>query len=190
MKQAWTRAVGTTWIVAAALAASSCSEDVAAPAEAGIRVGISPAPQQACNVLGGVTVGPAVPTSSTEEGTPIKDGQEGAVVACSVKGSGSYSISASVSHKNNGFLFTGSIGSNGEGTLTTAAFFSPAIGNLEAQMPCTIVAKPLLSGDKLRVVPGELFAQVSCPLVRDPSLPGATNCAADRFFVLLKNCDK
>jgi len=112
------------------------------------------------------------------------------MVTCSIKGSGPYAITANGSADGRGFSIQGTVGSDGNGTITSASFVSSAIGQLlQTKENCTIDAAPA-AGETLRIAPGEMFAKIDCPYVWNSAVPDISHCQALSVLMVLKNCAK
>ncbi len=177
--------------VLSVLALASCSDPTVAPAEAAFKGYASPRPAEACGVAGPANFGTKVPTSARDEGATVRDGVDGAFVSCSIKGTGPYTVQATAGAQGASFSLAGTVGADGNGTLTNVTIISPTVGTLTNKEPCTIDASPAPgAGETLRIAPGEMFAQIDCPYMANAGTPDVTHCQALANFVLLKSCAK
>jgi len=141
--------------------------------------------------MGAASFGTKKPTSARDEGVTVQDGFDGASVSCSIKGTGPYAVQATASYQGASLSIAGTVGADGNGTLTRVTIFSSATGPLTNTEPCTIDASPAPNaGEALRIAPGEMFAQIDCPAISNSGTPDVTHCQALANFVLLKNCSK
>lgn len=177
--------------VLSVVALASCSDPTEPPAEAAFKGYASPRSGEACNVAGPASFGTKVPSSAQDEGATVQDGFQGASISCSIKGTGPYSVQATGAYQGASFSIAGTVGADGNGTLTRVTIFSSATQTLTNTEPCTIDASPAPSaGETLRIAPGEMFAQIDCPAIANSVTPDITHCQALANFVLLKNCSK
>jgi len=141
--------------------------------------------------MGPASFGTQKPTSAQDEGATVQDGFDGASVSCSIKGTGPYAVQATAAYQGASFSIAGTVGTDGNGTLTRVTIVSSTTGTLTNTEPCKIDASPAPnSREALRIAPGEMFAQIDCPAIANSSTPDITRCQALASFVLLKNCSK
>ncbi|MDX2051111.1 MAG: hypothetical protein SFV15_01885 [Polyangiaceae bacterium] len=175
------------------VAVASCSDPVEAPAEGAFRAYIAAIPGKACMRQGLVSFGDKVPSNAQSEGVPVKNGIGGAVVKCTISGNGSsYNFNVSAGDAGSSVFLQGSI-TNGVGTIPpgSATFASSASGDQVNVEACTIRTAPAPgAGETLRIAPGEMFAEFTCPSIHDQGDPMTTNCNVLNGLILLKNCTK
>jgi hypothetical protein len=146
--------------VAAALSMLSCGDAVQPPAEGTIMASIhsaSSAPAgYACQQTHSFTLGDEAPSLSNKGKTWV-DGQAGHSVSCTVRGSGTYSVSAKIAGNSSSFQVTASQVSVGGDNPATVSLFDTALALNLYDEACTIE----FSGD-LTVEKGAVWAMVSC----------------------------
>ncbi len=186
------RVLKLNFCVLSVLVLASCSDPTEAPAEAAIKGYSSTRLGEACLSQGQASFGTKVPTSARDEGLAVRDGVDGASIGCSIKGTGPYTVEATGRYQGTSFSMAGTVGADGNGTLTRFTLDSTATGTLLTNKePCTLDASPAPgAGEKLRIAPGEMFAQIECPYMYNNGSPDVTHCQAIANFVLLKSCAK
>jgi len=129
---------------------------------------------------------PGVPSTSSP-GDSVVDGESGAVISCSVRGSGTYAFSGSlsastieVSHYPINIAFSdGAIAADGTGTATVSVFTPTLAGTFTSSAPCPIqVVNHQVKG-------GSIWAEFSCSAVTSPP---TGSCVAHGVLVF-ENCD-
>ena len=159
-------------------------------AQAAFTIGVGPSAVQAgtsCPVFGeSYELGSPGP-SELIPGTSVADGDNGAMISCSVTGAdaGPYRFSGSI-HATTAqgepvnLTFTdGSVGRTEQGSATVTVYASQLAGTLVSQMPCDVLAI------QAQVKPGAVWARFSCSEVsRGPT----ADCAVSGYFVL-ENCE-
>ena len=187
----------TAWVAFCAL---GCSDPVAPPAQGAFNTRVtsaSPAPAGKMCPSGASTYFevPTVPPPTTvdetlDDGTYLHwviDGENGAGVACTVQGNGSFFEGRISSGGKTLDISSGTLDATLKGKATiTIASSSQISGSLSsAAAACTINASNA-GGTRYEVAPGRIWATFDCPAVeKTPS----DYCAARGTFVL-ENCNK
>lgn len=168
-----------------ALATISCSGSAPPPAQGSMSIHVasssSPPAGTKCNIPGhNATIGDPPPGASSA-GARVKDG-DGATVHCSVKGSGTYSVSGAMRKGSVSFQLNGKVPSKGDGTASVSSFDPTSDTTMRSPQdkPCTI--------SPIEIAGGRIWAHFDCPGFVNPSAP-STYCQADGFFVF-ENCDQ
>jgi hypothetical protein len=196
--------VSSRWCVTAvfALGALACSDPVPPPAQGAFLARVQPASPQ--------PQGKSCPTSSVTFDVPvvwdnkpaealtdrtylhkIVDGESGASVECTVKGSSTFTFNASFRLGDRGFRLTeGTLGADKKGTAKGTVIKTGVPGFPTMSSPtanCTIDASAVPgSGSNLQVKAGSLWATFNCPNVENPP----TNSCQTNGFVILENCNQ
>lgn len=177
------------------LAASTfaCSDPVPPPAQAGLKLSLrnaSPAiAGKSCPVTALTKTVPETdpnnlmegPTT-TSPGVRVIDGESNSKISCSVKGSGTFNVSASIAYS--GVTFTilgGTVTSGGTGTASMSVYTPETFSiSSPSSTPCTL---DVSMGD-LQAQPGSMWATFRCASLE--TAPG-TACSADGVIVI-ENC--
>jgi hypothetical protein len=133
-----------------------------------------------------------VATSNTIKGTIAIDGENGAVVSCTVTpGGGGYNVTATIHSELAAKHVDISIGSltiadgqsdvSGMITINDDTTLNPYFSS--AADPC----KFSVSGDSLGIAPGKIWGSVACPTLADPENIGGDQCKVTGYFVF-ENC--
>jgi hypothetical protein len=119
----------------------------------------------------------------------IVDGESGASVSCTVKGSSTFTFAGKISLGDRGLnISDGTIGADKKGTarITVIKSGSPGFPTMISPMAnCTIDAAKA-NGNNYQVKAGSLWARFACPAVESPP---SDSCAADGW-VVLENCNQ
>lgn len=176
------------------LAALGCSDPVPLPAQGAISLSIQ---KPLSNVNGsscpesGATYqvgGPGIP-STTSTGDSVIDGDNGAKISCSVKGSGPYTFSGSfhgTTPDGNHYPITvsfssGTVDKDGvNGTVAVSVFTPVLAANFSSTDACTVtVLNKQIKG-------GSIWAKFSCPSITNP--PSGL-CRVGDSVIVFENCD-
>lgn len=146
------------------------------PAEGALIVNVSAGPS--CPSTGHVASIGSPPPTASETGGLVVEGVDGSV-ACSVKGSGTFAINATISTQAVSFSVTGgTLDAGGTGT-GQIAFEDQMIDPVSSD--CTLA----VNEGSLAVEPGRVWAKFDCPALSD----GTSECAASGYFVF-ENCEE
>jgi hypothetical protein len=153
----------------------------------------SPAvPGKACNVT---TLTKTVPDrdpmspfegpTNMDPGVRIIDGEDNSKISCTVKGSGTFSVAASIQYGSLGFtILGGSVTAGGTGTATVTLYTPETAPALQSPSgtPCTLsVMTPPFQAQS-----GSMWGEFRCPtLETTPS----TACSANGIIVI-ENCSE
>ncbi|HEY1533592.1 MAG TPA: hypothetical protein VGF76_06225 [Polyangiaceae bacterium] len=164
----------------------------ALPAQGAISLQIG-GPSTTCPALGMVyPVGKRAP-SDTDPGQSLVDGESGAAISCSVRGTGPYTFSGSLhatsSDKNEDPITVTFSGGTVNADKTTGSVsvsvFTPQLGNTftSASTPCAVrVINQQVKG-------GSIWADFSCPsLTEPPSGECSSGVAPSVSTLVLENC--
>ena len=171
------------------LAALGCSDPVPRPPQGNLTLSVQPG--MSCPVNGKVyQVGNPKPPDTITPGDSLIDGENGASIKCSVRGSGPYTFSGTIqarSKENDRVTLTITNGVVNADKLTgtaTIAINAPQLSNTYTSETGSC-AVTVINGN---VKPGSMWATVKCDKVLEPST--GTSCAVgtDTTFVL-ENCD-
>ena len=126
----------------------------------------------------------ANPPTGTSPGDRVIDGQAYAQVSCTVSGSGSFTVSGSISQGPTSFQIDGTV--NGTSGTGTAGEYDPQSAQSLVSDPgdCTItVTAPQ------EIASGRIWASFECNSFSNPSVPKTTACASSGHFVF-DNCSE
>jgi hypothetical protein len=180
----------TLWMPAAALALMSlgCSDPAPAPASVGLTLSVhtpnTPVPNSICPSFGSRSIGSPPPNGNPlGPGTRIQDGKSDVNVTCRIKGSTSFSVSATIGQGAVRFNVSG--GSIDKTTMSgtfNLSLYTPDVGALqsEATAPCTFD----VSDPPLEVSAGNVFARYNCPALWNRENATPTACGGDGLLVL------
>jgi hypothetical protein len=195
--------VSSRWCVTAVLAfgALACSDPVPPPAQGAFLAHVkspSPLPEgKQCRIGGAFTYDIPVifatkPLEQLDADTYLHkavDGEKGASVSCSVKGSSTFSFSGEYTQGDSLSLSisSGTIGADGKGTALISIYNSTKLSTALTSpgATCTIDAAKG-ANNNFQVKPGSMWAAFNCAAV---DAPPSDSCSADGFFVL-ENCDQ
>lgn len=170
-----------------ALAATSCSSAAPPPAQGDLEIHVSPASSppngDTCTVdPHNAQIGDQAP-SGTSPGSRVRDGNSGAVVQCSVKGSSTFSVNAAIRKGAVSFQLLGKVPKTGDGTGSIISFdpTSDMTMSSPSGTPCTI--------SPIQIAAGRIWAHFVCNGFVNPSAPTNSYCQADGYFVF-ENCDQ
>ncbi|HEY3233700.1 MAG TPA: hypothetical protein VGJ84_03230, partial [Polyangiaceae bacterium] len=137
-----------------------------------------------------LNIGVLAPTTASNRGTPISNGEQGASISCTISGSGTFSIRAETFAQENNSSFniqSASVPAGGVGmgeidmqSVSTGHLQTPRAGM--ASSPCSFDVS--VSGTEVGA--GKVYAKVTCPKVLDPQTP--TNVCRLDGWVLLEGC--
>ena len=147
--------------IPAALSLLSCGDATPPPPEGTVTVTIqnsgSATAGYGCGASHVLAWGGAAP-SPTDQGITWVDGQDGHDVECSVSGSGTFNVSASITGNGSSFSITGTVAAGGTGTAAVYLFDS----NLAVSMSDTNCTLRVDSTGSFRVEKGAIWGAVSC----------------------------
>jgi len=173
------------------LAALGCSDPVPLPAKAAVTLSVR---------LPASTANGTCPDSGTTYyvGEPLKgdsgtliDGDKGAHISCSVKGSGagfafSGSLSANTTQGEPNPIVvsfsSGVVDANGVGTTDLSVFTPKLTGTFRSNASCAVQ----VMGNPPQVKGGSIWASVSCPSI---TAPPAGVCQVGPSVIVFENCD-
>lgn len=195
--------VSSRWCVTAVLAFGvlACSDPVPPPAQGAFLAHVtSPSPLPAgkqCRIGGAFTYDiPAVfatkPIEQLDADTYLHkavDGENGATVSCSVKGSSTFSFSGKLRQGDSVSLdiSSGTMGADGKGTALIGIHNAMKLSSaLTSPGPTCTVQAVKGQNNALQLKPGSMWASFDCNAV---DAPPTDSCSADGFFVL-ENCDQ
>ena len=132
-------------------------------------------------------VGAPQAPSTSNPGDSVVDGASGAVISCSVQGSGSYAFSGSLHGTTTDAsaypitiaFSTGAIAADGTGTATVSVFTPTLASTFTSSAPC------LIQVINHQVKGGSIWAEFSCSAVTSPP---SGSCVAHGVLVF-ENCD-
>jgi hypothetical protein len=177
------------------LAALGCSDPVPLPAQGAITLSVrlptssvnGTCPDSGTTYLVGA---PVVPTTSTP-GNSLVDGDKGAHISCSVKGSGGgFAFSGSLAaNTTQGTPYpitvtfsNGVVDANGVGTANIGVYTPPLSATYTSSAPCTVK----VLGSPLQVKGGSIWASFSCPSI---TYPPSGLCEVGSSVIVFENCD-
>ena len=148
------------------------------PAQGALIVNVSAG--ASCPSTGHVASIGSPPPSASNAGGLVVEGVDGSV-ACSVKGSGTFAINATISTQAVAFTITeGTLDAGGTGS-GQVAFEDQIVDPLSSTTACTLA----VNEGSLGVEPGRVWAKFDCPALAD----GTSECAASGYFVF-ENCEE
>jgi hypothetical protein len=175
------------------LAALGCSDPVPRPPQGNLTLSVQKPVSGAltCPVPGKTYVvgNPDGPNSSMA-GDRLIDGENGATIKCSVKGSGPFNFSATIKARSSESDMVTLTITNGvinadklTGTASVGVYTPQLAGTFTStEGGCTA---GVVAGN---VKPGSLWATISCPIINYPSTGQACSVGTTTTFVL-ENCD-
>jgi len=175
------------------LAALGCSDPVPRPPQGNVTLSVQKPTTGSltCPVPGKTYVvgNPKGPTTAAP-GDRYIDGENGATIACSVKGGGPFNFSATIkassteSDKVTMTITSGVINADKKTGTATVGVFTPQLAGtfISPEGGCAVS----VVGDNVK--PGSLWATVSCPIINYPSTGQACSVGSITTFVL-ENCD-
>lgn len=177
--------------VVVALGALACSDPVPPPAQGAFRASVNSAsvPGKSCPSGAGFQFDVPAQTSTVEQLSTsqykhhIVDGEDSASVACSVKGSSTFTFSGRIAMKGKVLeVSDGTLGADKKGTARVALLDTTSLSQQLASPSanCTIDA----ASDHLMAQPGAIWGHFECA---DIEAPPANACKADGEFVF-ENC--
>lgn len=180
----------TCLLAIGALGALGCSDPVEPPAKGAANIHVRsasgiPSGYQ-CNIPAHIAqIGDKANPSREDTITRVTNGKNGATVECTVKGSGTYSVTAKLNHQKVSLSLQGSISAGGTGEAFMASFDPTSATSLATpdDKPCTLSVETA----PLQVAAGRLWATFNCPVLQDDGAPTTTYCAADGV-ILVENC--
>jgi hypothetical protein len=118
------------------------------------------------------------------------DGENGATIKCSVKGSGPFNFSGTIkaaSKESDQVTMTitnGVVNADKKGGTATVSVYTPQLAGSFASPEGSCTVKVLRD----EVKPGSIYAQIKCPLITYPST-GQGCSVGDTTTFVLENCD-
>ncbi|HEX2672357.1 MAG TPA: hypothetical protein VHM25_15860 [Polyangiaceae bacterium] len=162
----------------------------AVPAQANLTLSVHPATGAGCPVAGQTyEVGDPKGPNAVSPGDRLIDGEQGAAITCSVRGTGSYTFSGAIRGTTaqadlvDVKMTDGSV--TGETSTVTLSVYTPQLGSSFTSTAggCTVN----VIGDNVK--PGAIWANVACPTITDPSTPGVTCSVGSVSTFVFENCD-
>ena len=160
------------------------------PAQSNLTLSVQPATGAGCPVAGQTYVlGNPKGPNAVSPGDRLIDGEQGATISCSVRGTGP-------------FTFSGAIrGTTGQGDLVDVKMTDGSITGESGSVTLSVGTPQLASrftstagGCTVTVIgqnikPGSVWASVTCPTITDPSTPGLTCSVGPVSTFVFENCD-
>jgi len=169
-----------------ALAASSCSGSAPPPAQGSLYIHIASSSStpagKTCNIPAhNAQIGTQAP-GQTDPGTRVEDGNSGAYVRCTVKGSSTFTVTGTMRKGSVSFQLNGKVPKTGDGTASISSYDPNSATTLSSPNGTECTVTPI------QLAGGRIWAHFECPGFTNPSSP-STYCKADGFFVF-ENCDQ
>jgi hypothetical protein len=164
---------GRSWMCLAPLVMLACSSADPPPPEGSVRCTVHNS--HPCNISGGV----APQMDNSIMGNTVLDGRSGYHVDCNISGSGTYSLSASISAPDQTSVTVSGEGIGATNSPTVAMYIMATTGEVNnlGDTKCT------LKSPMKALEPGSIWASFHCSNLASPSNIGSEAIAGDGEFL-------
>ncbi len=168
---------GRSWMCLAPLAMLACGSADPPPPEGSVRCIVDNS--NPCNISGGVV--PQMDNSML--GNTVLDGRNGYQVSCNISGSGTYSLTASISAPDQTSVSVSGEGIGATNSPTVSMYIMATTGEVNdlGDTNCTLSATPQSPMKALE--PGSIWAKFHCGNLTSPSNLGSATITGDGEFV-------